>query len=65
MKFGRRKYLDEFYKDCKEGKVDEMEWIKSDDEFYDFVGAVDIEYNRIYDMAILSFTKKLLTLLDK
>jgi len=60
-----RKYLDDFYTKCKEGEVDDLEWIESDDEFSDFVGGVDIEYNRIYDIAILHITNKLLKLLEE
>lgn len=60
-----RKYLDDFYKKCKEGEVDDLDWVQSDNEFSDFVSGVDIEYNRIYDIAILHLTNEVLTLLNE
>jgi hypothetical protein len=60
-----RKYLDGFYKQCKNGEVDDLDWIETDNEFSDFVSGVDIEYNRIYDIAILHLTEKVLTLLKE
>ena len=44
-----REYLDEFYEDCQNGKIDDLDWLASDGEMDDFVSTSELEYIRIYD----------------
>lgn len=60
-----RKYLDEFYKQCQNDEIEDMNWVESDNEFDDFINQQGVEYNRIYDKAIVDITSKLLILLNK
>ena len=55
------KYLNDFYKQCKNYEVDDLEWIKCDDDFDNYLGGLPVEYTRIYDMAIKNLTGDLLT----
>ena len=59
-----RKYLDKFYNKCKNNCVDELNWVECDDTYMDFVNQQGVEYNRIYDIAILNITEKLLAILQ-
>ena len=59
-----RHYMDDFYKNCQSGKIDDLEWIKSDNQFEDFLGAMPEEYMRIYDYAIMELSARLLKKLD-
>ena len=60
-----RGYLNEFYKKCQNNEVDDMNWVDCDSGFEDFIISQPMEYNRIYDKAILDITNKLLILLNK
>ena len=59
-----RHYMNSFYKCCKNGEIEDLEWIKSDEEFDDFINACPIEYIRIYDYALLEISRRLLKKLD-
>ena len=59
-----RHYMNSFYKCCKNGEIEDLEWIKSDEEFDDFINACPVEYIRIYDYALLEISRRLLKKLD-
>ena len=60
-----REYMDEFYDDCQNGEVEDLEWLVSDDEMSDFINACPVEYNRIYDYALLEISRRLLNELNE
>ena len=60
-----REYMNEFYEDCKNGEIEDLEWLESDDEMDDFIGACPVEYIRIYDYALLEFSRRLLKMLNE
>ena len=60
-----REYMDGFYDDCKYGEVEDLEWLVSDDEMSDFINACPVEYNRIYDYALLEISRRLLNELNE
>ena len=60
-----REYMDGFYDDCKHGEVEDLEWLVSDDEMSDFINACPVEYNRIYDYALLELSRRLLNELNE
>ena len=60
-----REYMDEFYDDCQNGEVEDLEWLVSDDEMSDFINACPVEYNRIYDYALLELSRRLLNELNE
>ena len=57
-------YLDDFYVQCQNREIDDLDWIMDDDNFMDFIGNQETEYNRIYDMAVLNITNQLLEILN-
>jgi hypothetical protein len=57
-------YLDEFYNQCKNKEIDDLDWVENNNDFMDFIGNQEIEYNRIYDIAVLNITNQLLEILD-
>ena len=59
-----RGYMDEFYENCKNGEIEDLEWVKDDVDFSDFIDSQDIEYIRIYDYALLELSRRLLKKLD-
>ena len=59
-----REYMDGFYKNCKNGEVDDLEWLKGDGEMDDFIETQPEEYLRIYDYALLELSARLLKKLD-
>ena len=59
-----REYMDEFYEDCKKGEVEDLEWLQGDEEMDNFLATQPIEYNRIYDYALLELSRRLLKKLD-
>ena len=59
-----RHYMNSFYKCCKNGEIDDLEWIKDDEDFSDFIDNQDVEYIRIYDYAIMELSARLLKKLD-
>ena len=60
-----REYMDEFYEDCKNDEVEDLEWLRSDEEMDHFLASQPIEYNRIYDYALLELSRRLLKKLDE
>lgn len=59
-----REYLDDFYNQCQNNEIDDLDWIEDDNDFMDFIGRSETEYSRIYDIAILNLSNKLLSILD-
>ena len=59
-----RHYMDNFYKCCKNGEIDDLEWIKDDKDFDNFINSCPIEYIRIYDYALLEISRRLLKKLE-
>ena len=59
-----RHYMNSFYKCCKNGEIDDLEWVKDDEDFSDFIDNQDVEYIRIYDYAIMELSARLLKKLD-
>ena len=59
-----RHYMNSFYKCCKNKKIDDLEWIESDEEFDNFINNQSIEHIRIYDYALLQLSARLLKKLD-
>ena len=59
-----RGYMDEFYEECKNGEIEDLEWVKDDVDFSDFIDNQDVEYIRIYDYAIMELSARLLKKLD-
>tara|TARA_R100000664_G_C2748344_1_gene135811 strand:+ start:642 stop:956 length:315 start_codon:yes stop_codon:yes gene_type:complete len=59
-----RVYLDTFYTECKNDEIEDMDWVQSDREFHDFLNSQPLEYNRIWDLAVLKTAEKLLEVLD-
>ena len=60
-----REYMDSFYDDCQNGEVEDLDWLASDDEMSDFINACPVEYNRIYDYALLELSRRLLNELNE
>ena len=60
-----REYMDGFYDDCQHGEIDELDWLVGDDEMDDFVSACPVEYNRIYDYALLELSRRLLKMIKE
>ena len=59
-----RHYMDGFYKCCKNGEFDDLEWVEDDKNFDDFINSQNIEHIRIYDYALLEISRRLLKKLD-
>ena len=59
-----RGYMDEFYEDCKNNEIDELDWIIDDDSMDDWCSNQPVEYIRIYDYALLEISRRLLKKLD-
>ena len=59
-----RHYMNSFYKCCKNGEIDDLEWVKDDEDFSDFIDNQDVEYIRIYDYAIMELSARLLKKLN-
>ena len=57
-------YMNEFYEDCKNGEIEDLEWLEGDEEMDDFINACPIEYIRIYDYALMELSRRLLKKLD-
>ena len=53
-------YLTQFYEQCEKYEVEDLEWIKCDKDFDNFLSACPLEYTRIYDMAIKNLSGDLL-----
>ena len=59
-----REYMDEFYEQCQNGEVDDLDWLASDGEMDDFVSTSELEYVRIYDYALLELSRRLLKMIN-
>ena len=59
-----RHYMNSFYKCCKNGEFDDLEWVEDDRNFDDFINSQNIEHIRIYDYALLEISRRLLKKLD-
>ena len=59
-----REYMDNFYKNCKNGEIDDLEWLTYDEAMNDFIEAQPEEYIRIYDYALMELSRRLLKKLD-
>ena len=55
-----REYMNSFYVDCINGEVEDLEWLDDDDQMDNFINACPVEYNRIYDYALLEISRRLL-----
>ena len=55
-----REYMDEFYEDCKNGEIEDIDWLVDDDSMDDWCSNQPVEYNRIYDYALMEFSRILL-----
>jgi hypothetical protein len=60
-----REYLDVFYEDCKRGDIDDLDWIKDDNNMSDFCNNQPVEYIRIYDYALLEISRRLLKMIKE
>ena len=59
-----RHYMNSFYKCCKNGEIDDLEGVKDEEDFSDFIDNQDGEYIRIYDYAIMELSARLLKKLN-
>ena len=59
-----RHYMNSFYKCCKNGEIDDLEWVEDDKDFSNFIDSQDIEHIRIYDYALMELSARLLKKLD-
>tara|TARA_R100000406_G_scaffold21286_1_gene13200 strand:- start:173 stop:421 length:249 start_codon:yes stop_codon:yes gene_type:complete len=55
-----REYMNEFYEQCQNGEIDDLDWLASDNQMDDFVGSNKLENVRIYDYALLELSRRLL-----
>ena len=60
-----REYMNEFYEQCQNGEIDDLDWLASDNQMDDFVGSNKLENVRIYDYALLELSRRLLKMLDE
>ena len=60
-----REYMDEFYENCKNDEIEDLEWLVGDEEMDDFISACPVEYIRIYDYALLELSRILLKRMDE
>tara|TARA_B100001250_G_C19672656_1_gene732187 strand:- start:410 stop:655 length:246 start_codon:yes stop_codon:yes gene_type:complete len=58
-------YMNEFYNNCKNDEIEDLEWLVGNEEMDDFINACPIEYIRIYDYALLDLSRRLLKMLDE
>ena len=58
-----RGYMDEFYEQCQDGEIDDLDWLASDNQMDDFVGSNKLENVRIYDYALLELSRRLLKMI--
>ncbi len=59
-----REYMDDFYEQCKDGVIIDLDWVKDDGDFSNFIDSQELEYVRIYDYALLELSRRLLKKLD-
>ena len=60
-----RGYMDEFYEQCQDGEIDDLDWLASDNQMDDFVGSNKLENVRIYDYALLELSRRLLKMINE
>ena len=56
--------MNEFYEDCQNGEMDDLDWLTSDNQMDDFIGNSELEYVRIYDYALLELSRRLLKMIN-
>ena len=54
----------EFYEQCQDGEIDDLDWLASDNQMDDFVGSNKLENVRIYDYALLEVSRRLLKMIE-
>ena len=59
-----REYMDDFYEQCKDGGICDLDWVKDDKDFSNFIDSQDIEHIRIYDYALMELSARLLKKLN-
>ena len=59
-----REYMDDFYKQCQDGGICDLDWVKDDKDFSNFIDNQELVYVRIYDYALLELSRRLLKKLD-
>ena len=59
-----REYMDDFYKQCQDGGICDLDWVKDDKDFSNFIDNQELEYVRIYDYALLELSRRLLKKLN-
>ena len=59
-----REYMDEFYEECKNGEIEDIDWLIDDNSMDDWCSNQPVEYIRIYDYALLELSRRLLKKLD-
>ena len=59
-----RERMNEFYEDCQNGEIDDLDWLTSDNQMDDFIGNSELEYVRIYDYALLELSRRLLKMIN-
>ena len=59
-----REYMDDFYKQCQDGGICDLDWVKDDKDFSNFIDSQDIELIRIYDYALMELSARLLKKLN-
>ena len=59
-----RHYMNSFYKCCKNGEIDDLEWVEDDKDFSNFIDSKDIEHIIIYDYALMELSARLLKKLN-
>jgi len=59
-----KEYMDDFYKQCQDGGICDLDWVEDDKDFSDFIDNQELEYVRIYDYALLELSRRLLKKLD-
>ena len=60
-----RGYMDEFYEQCQDGEIDDLDWLASDNQMDDFVASNKLENVRIYDYALLEISRRLLKMINE
>lgn len=58
-------YMNDFYKQCQDGGIIDLGWVKDGKDFSDFIDNQELEYVRIYDYALLEISRRLLKKLDE
>ena len=57
-------YMNDFYKQCQDGAIIDLDWVKDGKDFSDFIDNQELEYVRIYDYALLELSRRLLKMIN-